>query len=136
VRNTWCHGTGRAFASRRNFPPAYGRSWPWVARQPSAKECMSICGMIPIWQGRLSQLYTSRKFWRGLPWALLRPGHRGSSLQRIPPPTPKRMDTTFPSSVMKAAALAYCVPVLHRCHPSAILRATHPAINEATPETS
>jgi DDE domain len=44
VCHTRDHGTGRALARRRHAPPASGGVWPWVSRQPSAKERMSICG--------------------------------------------------------------------------------------------
>ena len=63
-------------------------------------------------------------------------GGVAAAWQRIPPTNPKSIDITFPSSAMKTAALAYRVPVLHFCQPLTILMPIHPAINEATLETS
>jgi hypothetical protein len=63
-------------------------------------------------------------------------GGVAAALQRIPPTNPKSIDIAFPSSAMKAAALAYRVPELHFCQPLALFRAIQPTINEALPETS
>jgi hypothetical protein len=63
-------------------------------------------------------------------------GGVAAAWQRLPPTTPTSIAIAFPSSAMKAAALAYQVPALHVCQPLAIFRAIQPTINDALPETS